>query len=197
MGAFISRFILLFILLGLVAVTAAQAEIPGTALSNERDVLRLDLRGAYAFPSPGVGAGVTALWTVRPATAFGLSADGSMHDLDSENAKLSTRSLDLVLEHSFALLEGFHALRIRAGAGAVRVHRTMEDRIAAIYSKPADRLKWALHVSGSVALDFPVADLMWLRLGISRERAILKETPAQGGFFIGLVAGGQWFHIGD
>ena len=175
----------------------AKAEIPGTALSNERDALRLDLRGAYAFPSPGVGAGATVLWTVRPANAFGLATDGNMHDLDAEDAKISTRSLDLVWEHSVAMMAGFHALRLRLGAGVSRVHRTMDHRIADMSGKSAERLKWAPHIGGSVAFDFPVADLMWFRLGVSRERAILKETPTQGSIFIGWVAGGQWINIGE
>ena len=176
---------------------ALRAEMPGTALSNDRDVLRLDVRGGYAFPSPGVSGGVTALWTPRPANAFGLSAESSLHELTTEDAKLMTRSLDLVWEHSTAMLEGFHALRICLGAGVSRVRRTMDERLARMESKASDRSKWAPHISGSLAFDFPVADLMWFRLGVRRERAILKETPAQGSFFVGWVAGGQWLNIGQ
>ena len=78
-----------------------------------------------------------------------------------------------------------------------RVHRTMEERLARLESKSSDRSKWAPHISGSVAFDFPVADLMWFRIGVRRERAVLKETPTQGSLFAGWVAGGQWLNIGQ
>jgi hypothetical protein len=175
----------------------ALAENSGTALSNDQDVMRLDARGGFAIPSPGFSAGVTALWTVLPSESFGLALDGALHQLDAEDAKMSTRALDVVWEHSIGFFEGFHALRIRAGAGAVRVHRTMDNRIALLRGKSADRVRWAPHISGSVALDFPIADLMWVRFGVWTERAILKDTPTQGGVFVGWVIGGQWLGIGD
>ena len=173
------------------------AEIPGTALSNDRDVLRLDVRGGLASPLPGINTGGAILWTFKPADAMGFATDMSMHVVDNNDTKLTTRSHDFVWEHSLPLFQGYHALRVRGGLGAVQVHRVLDSQLAREKGTTADRLTWAPHISGSVAIDFPIADIMWIRLGVWSEKAILKETPNQGGLFAGWAMGGQWLGIGD
>ena len=183
------------ILLAVLRVTPAVAQ--GTALSNSRDLLRLDILGGLAAPSPGISAGVGALWTARPADAFGISLDTSMHNDFADDTKLFTRAYDLVWEHSWSLLGGFHALRIRGGAGAAHVQRTMDERVAREKGRDPDQITLAGHVSGSVALDLPIADLIWVRLGARTEKALLRDAPVQGGVFVAGVFGGQWLGIGD
>ena len=177
--------------------TEALAEIPGTALSNDRDLIRFDLRGGFASPGSGVSGGGTVLWTFRRADAIGFSSNLSLHSISGDKSRLTTLSHDLVWEHSTALLQGFHALRLRGGLGAVRVNRTMDELTAAEKGKSTDKQAWAAHASGSAAIDFPVADLMWFRGGVWSEKAFLKDIPLQGGIFAAWVFGGQWLGIGD
>jgi hypothetical protein len=173
------------------------AEIPGTALSNNRDLTRFALRGGVASPGAGVSGGGTALWTFRRSEAIGLSSNLAMHSISGDKSRLTTLSHDVVWEHSIALLEGFHAFRLSGGLGAARVHRTMDETTARENGKSTDKLTWATHAFGSAAIDFPVADLMWLRIGAWSEKAFLKSVPTQGGVFAAWVFGGQWLGIGD
>jgi hypothetical protein len=175
----------------------ARAEIPGTARSNERDILRFDLNGGLATPSPGLAGGGTVLWTLRPAHAVGLSANVSFHELVSQDAKLISQAYDLVWEHSIALFEGYHAVRVRGGLGASRLQRSSHGPFLRAQDKNDGRSVWAGHGLVSIGFDVPFADLMWVRLGVWGERAFLTGVPNQGGIFVGWVFGGQWLGIGD
>ena len=185
----------LFYVVAVLWATATMAEIPGTALSNDRDLARFDLRGGTASPGAGVSVGGTALWTFRRAKAIGIASNLSYHRISSDKSKLTTLSHDIVWEHSIALFQGFHAFRLRGGLGASRVHRTVEDSMSK--GDTTDSLAWAAHASAAAAFDLPLADLMWLRVGLWSERAFLRNTPTQGGVFAAWVLGGQWIGIGD
>jgi hypothetical protein len=177
--------------------TESLAEIPGTALSNDRDLIRFDLTGGVASPGAGVSGGGTGLWTIKRTEAIGLSSNFALHSISGDKSRLTTISHDVVWEHSIALFEGFHAFRLRGGLGAARVHRTMDQVKAREQGQSTDKVAWAPHASASAALDFPMADLMWLRIGVWGGQAFLKEIPAQSGIFASWVFGGQWVGIGD
>ena len=177
--------------------TAALAEIPGTALSNDRDLTRFDLRVGMTSPSVGVSGGGTALWTFKRAEAVGLSSNLALQSRSGDKSRLTTWSHDVVWEHSVALFEGFHAFRLRGGLGAARVQRTMDEVTAREKGQSTNKVAWATHASGSVAIDFPMADLMWVRVGAWGDTVFLKSVPSQGGIFAAWVFGGQWLGIGD
>lgn len=178
-------------------VGSLQAEIPGTARSNDRDILRLDVSGGLSSPAPGVAFGGSVLWTMRPAHTIGLSTNYAYHRLVGPEASLSTQSLDVVWEYSLALFEGFHGLRLRPGLGAARVHRSWESSEDQLNQGDPNPNLWGGHGLVSLSFDLPMADLMWLRVGARAEKVLLSGIPAQTTLFAGWVFGGQWIGIGD
>ncbi len=167
------------------------AEIPGTARSNERDLMRLDFNLALASPSPGVGLGTSILRTFHPAHAYGLAINISHHKAAGKYERLNTQAFDFVWEHSTALFEGFHALRLRGGLGAANT--SVKKDGSTELAKPA----WKGHGMASVAFDVPVADLIWLRLGFVAQQSLAKNAPLQTALMVGGVMGGQWVGVGD
>ena len=150
------------------------AEIPGTARSNERDVLRLDLSVASASPAPGVGLGLSALRTIRPAHAYGLAVNVSHHGPTQDYDRVNTQAYDLVWEYSLALFEGFHALRLRGGLGIANSYFNKDDESLGHKAARNQGHIWYGHTAASVALDFPIADLMWFRGGLGAQHAFAK-----------------------
>lgn len=173
------------------------AEIPGTARSNERDILRLDTAVGLATPAPGVGFGVSVLRTFRPAHAYGLAINILHHGPTHDYERINSQAYDFIWEYSLALLEGFHALRLRAGLGVSNSYFQKDTEALGHKAGGGRSHAWYGHALGSAAFDLPIADLMWLRLGAQSQRAFSKEAPLQSEFFVGIVFGGQWIGIGD
>ena len=192
-----SKFLPIFCVVCFCGGPLIAAESRGTALANSRDILRVDVHGGPAVPSPGLSGGASVLWTGWPAQSVGVSVGGAMHQLEREDAKLVTRYCDAIVERSISLMDGYHALRLRVGLGASRIRRTMDDQVASRRGEDADHEAWGTHVTAGAAFDVPVADLMWARVGIFSEKTFLDRTPVQGGLYFGWVWGGQWFGIGD
>ncbi len=192
MGPRIFAFALMFF-----AQSTVFAEIPGTARSNERDVVRLDAGLGLSSPSPGLSAGISALRTFKPAHAFGLALNFSHHNLSEEYKRINTQAYDLIWEYSLALFEGFHALRLRGGMGAANSLLKKQADPLGHRAAGDGRHVWLGHAMASVAFDIPQADLMWMRCGIWGQRAFSKDFPFQVGVFVGWVLGGQWVGVGD
>lgn len=169
----------------------------GSVLTGSDDVLRFDLQGGLANPSPGIDFQGAILWTVRPADAYGLNIGHSRHEIVTENAKFSQEHLDAICERSWPLLDGFHALRLRGGLGLGRAHRAMDKEVAYIQGDKASRIYWGAHMSASLSFDLPIADLVWARVGFVSQKIFLEKTPTQSAIFGGVSWGGQWFGIGD
>jgi hypothetical protein len=191
---FLARFVLI---LSFLRFPQVHAETSGTALSNERDVMRFDAMGGLSSPLPGAGGSMSGLWTLFPADAVGGCLMSSMHSLDSQDAQITDQSFDFVYEHSIAIWSKFHALRLRFGSGFTRIHRTMDQMVAKSKDQEADRLKWAGNTLISVAWDAPIADLIWFRTALYTQKTFDSDTPQNFGLFAGISWGGQWFNIGD
>jgi hypothetical protein len=191
-GNLVLAFTLIFFAQG-----AVFADIPGTARSNERDVLRVDLGVGLSSPAPGMSAGVSVLRTFKPAHAFGLALSVSHHSPTQHYAKVNTQAYDFVWEYSQALFEGFHALRLRGGLGASNSYVAKYSEALGHKDDEQGHHVWLGHVIASVAFDAPQADLMWIRYGIWVQRPLSKDFPFQAGIFVGWVFGGQWIGIGD
>jgi hypothetical protein len=95
------------------------------------------------------------------------------------------------------LLEGFHFIRARIGAGAALVTESMDRSVAASRGEKTRKQRWAPHISAALALDLPIADLVWARVGLWGEKAHLAALPWQGGVIAGVVVGGPWLGLGD
>jgi hypothetical protein len=107
-------FMILFGFSGVV-VAADGATDRGTVLSTRNDVMRFDVQGGLANPSPAISADASALLTKYPLDALGLGMGFSRHELVEENARFSDEHLDLLWEHSWPILSGYHAFRARGG----------------------------------------------------------------------------------
>ena len=188
---------LILFLLTLGIQGAVFAEIPGTARSNERDILRLDASLATASPAPGVGFGATVLRTFRPAHAYGLAVNVLHHGPTEHYDRVNTQAYDAVWEYSLALLEGFHALRIRGGLGVANSYIDKDNKPLVHKDEVATRHVWCAHMLASLAIDMPIADLMWFRAGLGAQKAFAKDAPVQSAVFLGVVFGGQWIGVGD
>ena len=166
-------------------------------LTDADDIVRFDLLGGLATPSPGVFGQGSLLWTSRPQDAFGLAFGVAKHEMVTENAKFSAEHVDGVWEHTWPLLGGYHALRLRGGIGLARAHRAMDKNVATSMGDDPSRIYWGAHASASLALDVPVADLIWVRAGCQTQKVFLERTPTQLALVGGLSWGGQWFGMGD
>jgi hypothetical protein len=169
----------------------------GTVTAGDEDILRLDLFGGLANPSPGVMGGGSILWTKYSADAFGVSAGYSRHELVTQNSKLAQIYLDLVWEHSIALWDGYYALRLRGSMGGARSHREMDRNVAVERGDTSSQTSFGAHIASSIALDLPVADLMWGRIGIDIQRNFSPGNPTIMTVLGGLCWGGQWLGVGD
>lgn len=169
----------------------------GNILTDDGDRMRLDITGGLANPSPGIMAGGSILWTKYQADALGLAAAYSRHELVVENAKLSQISLDFVWEHSIPLWGGYYGLRLRGASGLARSHRTMDRNAAAQSAEKASRISWGLHLASGLGLVFPLADLMWGRIGVDIQKNFAPKNPTLTAIVGGVAWGGQWFGIGD
>jgi len=169
----------------------------GNILNDDDDLLRMDITGGLANPSPGITGGGSVLWTKYQADALGVAAAYSRHELVVENAKLSQIYLDFVWEHSIPLWGGYYGLRLRGASGLARSHRTMDRNAAAQSNEKASRIGWGLHLASRIALDFPLADLMWGRIGVEIQKNFAPKNPTLTAIVGGVAWGGQWFGIGD
>ncbi len=158
---------------------------------------RFDLHGGLGSPAPGAILGLSGLIKVSSAHALGLGSDLAIHELEGTDSKLMTRSHDVVYERSMPLLEGFHFIRARIGAGAALVTESMDRSVAASKGEKTRKQRWAPHISAALALDLPIADLVWARVGLWGEKAHLPALPWQGGVIAGVVVGGPWLGLGD
>jgi hypothetical protein len=158
---------------------------------------RADIHGGLASPAPGFGLGLSGVVMLSSQNGLGLSTHVAAHDLASSDTTLTTRSHDLFFERSISFWGGFHFIRGRVGAGASWVKESMDASVAAQRGARDDKERWAPHVESSVVMDFPVADLVWVRTGFWGEKALLKGLPTQWGGVVGIVVGGPWFGFGD
>ena len=158
---------------------------------------RFDLRGGIGSPAPGASLGLSGLMKISTANSVGFSSDIAFHDLEASDSKLTTRSHDFLYERSIPVLEGFHFIRARIGAGAALVTESMDPSVASAKGLRTRHERWAPHFMTAVAMDVPVADLVWSRVGIWGEKAHLARIPWQGGIFAGVVVGGPWLGLGD
>jgi hypothetical protein len=170
--------------------------IAGAAISAPIST-RFDMQGGIASPGPGLALGASGLVNISTAGGVGLASGLAMHDLATSDSKLMTRFHDAFYEQSIPLLGGFHFFRVRIGAGAVMVSESVAPALAAVKGVKVHKERWATHVAGAVALDLPVADLAWGRIGFWTEKALIAKLPWQGGMFVGVVLGGPWFGLGD
>lgn len=180
-----------------VTVSAYGATDRGTVLSTRNDIMRFDVHGGLSSPSPAISADASALMTKYPLDALGLGMGFSRHELVQDNARFSDEHLDLLWEHSWPILSGYHAFRVRSGLGVARAHRSMDKSVASLAGDDPSRIYWGAHVCASMGFDIPLADLVWARLGFSIQKILLERTPTQSAVVGGVVWGGQWFGIGD
>jgi hypothetical protein len=179
-------------------VVAADGGINQGALRSGRDDrLRFDLHAGLANPSPAIAAEASVLLTKYPWDALGIAAGFSKHEMVEDNAQFADEHLDAVWEHSWPIITGYHAFRVRGGLGIARAHRAMDKTVAQLAGEDANRIYWGAHVCASMGFDIPVADLVWARLGLNVQKILLERTPTQTSVIGGLVWGGQWFGIGD
>lgn len=180
-----------------VAVAADRGTDQGTVVSSRNDLARFDVHGGLANPSPAISAEASALMTKYPLDALGVGIGFSRHELVQDNARFSDEHVDLIWEHSWPIFSGYHAFRVRGGLGLARAHRAMDKNVANLAGDDPSRIYWGAHVRASMGFDFPLADLVWARLGFNSQKILLERTPTQSSVIGGLVWGGQWFGIGD
>lgn len=180
-----------------VAVAADGIAARGTVLSTRNDIVRFDVQGGLASPSPAISADASALLTKYSVDALGLGMGFSRHELVEDNARFSDEHLDLLWEHSWPIISGYHAFRVRGGLGVARAHRAMDKNVASQAGDDPSRIYWGAHVCASMGFDIPLADLVWARLGFNVQKILLERTPTQSSVVGGLVWGGQWFGVGD
>ena len=176
---------------------AFSPSLAGNIVSDDRDILRFDITGGLANPSPGMMVGGSVLWTKYKADAIGLAAGYSRHELVADNAKLSQIYLNFVWERSIPLWGGYHGLRVRGASGLARSDRAMDRDVAERLGDQASRIAWGLHVAAGIGLDFPLADLVWGRFGLEIQKNSAPKNPTFAAILGGVAWGGQWFGIGD
>jgi hypothetical protein len=169
----------------------------GNILTDDQDIMRVDITGGLASPSPGITGGGSVLWTKYRANAVGIAAAYSRHELVADNATLSQIYLDFVWEHSVPLWDGYYGLRVRGASGLARSHRAMDRNAAEVSGEKASRIGWGLHLASAISFDFPLADLIWGRIGLDIQKNFSPKNPTLTAIVGGVAWGGQWFGIGD
>ena len=156
------------------------------------EAAKFSLLGGLSSPAPGVLIDGSVCKKIGNSTCIGGSYALAHNSYLKDGETVFVQHATAMVEQSFGIGDPYHILWSQGNAGLAYVQRTQT-----LDGSTSVKNQWAPSVGVAFGGEFPIADLVGVRLGVSVKKAVAPSTPTQIGLLGGVRFGAEWLGFGD